>query len=675
MDKPEPLQNYENVKAEVLTLAEIDKLYKCADYPIIARVVQKNYEIPNALDLPGQAEVLIEEPKRVDFVLIRICEFFDEEEKRKEKGYEFVQERNKYVGKEFLIPANFSSMLRLVNKPGRQSRYVSMSQVIEDLPRLIKIQQDTPCETKPEKQPSTLSAGTILEVKSVDTPTNERQRCVTCEAKGALYLLREDIPINCIAVEDETRYTLSTIVGSMLLPKTAVFLDVWPEFVLLKDDEQAHLLLTLLGGPMKILKVCKINVFIVWIKTAESQTKSVSLVTKTAWTNQMVSVLSFSDNLKKNEYVKNNFGDTIDSSFVSNGLYNLRPVENGVINLLVPKEERKKPDLSNYENVDSGRSKEDLVDDKADYEEPAPAIPPRENVPIVPPRMPTRPSDSKEIILPTPMPRYDNFLDRIKEKARLGFDKVHEQLLKRVKTKQPRAVKKRPKPRKIIARSNSEPVGQFESQVDLEEEDSTSSAGIESKEYKTNARLQIRLPNTNVNRPLPDLPSTTTTTSAISTSKSNRTDDDKLDIYENPDEELDLYDQVKSDHEDEDENYLKMEPSSPEVEIYHSKMDTLMKLPDCNKIGRQNQTSADFYEYTVAELAECLKLCGLDELAVVCCEHKLDGCFFKKFNLNQLEEKPFSLNKLEILKMRKVIEDGWRPKLEIEKEKPKLYFV
>lgn len=127
----------------------------------------------------------------------------------------------------------------------------------------------------------------------------------------------------------------------MLLPKTAIFLDVWPEFVLLKDDEQAHLLLTLLGGPVKILKVCKINVFIVWIKTAESQTKSLAMVTKTGWTNQMVTILPFSDIQKKQEYVKNSFGDTIDSSFVRNGLYHLRPVENGVINLLVPKNESK----------------------------------------------------------------------------------------------------------------------------------------------------------------------------------------------------------------------------------------------------------------------------------------------------------------------------------------------
>lgn len=92
------------------------------------------------------------------------------------------------------------------------------------------------------------------------------------------------------------------------------------------------------------------------------------------------------------------------------------------------------------------------------------------------------------------------------------------------------------------------------------------------------------------------------------------------------------------------------------------KTNTTPYAPVQNKIDGPDHFNDDFYSYTGAELVECLHMCGLKQFAIECSTHNLDGEFFRNFDLNELKNDPFSLNNIELLKVRKVIDDGWRPK-------------
>lgn len=208
------------------------------------------------------------------------------------------------------------------------------------MPRFIKLQDDIVCKAKVCRTPLRLPAGTKLEITSVETI--KKYRYITCKAKGVSYLLREDIPINCTAVDDSANnnYTLKEIVGSMILPKTIMFSAVWPEFVNLLDDEQAQLLLILISGPLKIPSTLKQTLCVARMKQEIYRSRSVSLIPKLAWVNQRVTIKAFKDNSEKQEYVSNTYGDSIDSSFVENMLYHMRLAENCIIKLLVPRSGR-----------------------------------------------------------------------------------------------------------------------------------------------------------------------------------------------------------------------------------------------------------------------------------------------------------------------------------------------
>lgn len=68
-----------------------------------------------------------------------------------------------------------------------------------------------------------------------------------------------------------------------------------------------------------------------------------------------------------------------------------------------------------------------------------------------------------------------------------------------------------------------------------------------------------------------------------------------------------------------------------------------------------------FYRYTSVETVQCLINCGLYDFAEQCKTHKLDGPFFRNFDLDVLKDDPFNLSNFQLLKLKKIVFDGWRP--------------
>lgn len=206
------------------------------------------------------------------------------------------------------------------------------------------------------------------------------------------------------------------------------------------------------------------------------------------------------------------------------------------------------------------------------------------------------------------------------EKTKLGYDKVHDQLLKREKVKEFKAAKQKAKIPQRVMRSESR-------------------STTEDKQTITAKDDQLR-PQTYKDRLLPNV---STKPTLPTENISNKTDDDKLYV-----------DRI-------DETFVKKFAVIERQEKKTVKTNTIPYSPDQTKIDGPDQCG-DFYSYTVEELVDCLNLCGLKRLAMECNTHRLDGEFFRKFDLNELKNEPFSLNRIELLKVRKVIENGWRPK-------------
>lgn len=183
-----------------------------------------------------------------------------------------------------------------------------------------------------------------------------------------------------------------------------------------------------------------------------------------------------------------------------------------------------------------------------------------------------------------------------KEKAKLGFGKVHDELLKRFSTK--------PSPQ--------------------------NEAASPEKEYNP---IVVR-PAAMKNRPLPKIP---------------------CDLSANAQTEIEEYEQVTEKVDD----YEPMDGNNKNSKDYF--------LEDLNKICRDNQGSEDFYSYTVSEVFHCFHMCCVENLAQLCREQKLDGQFFKGFDLNDFKEDPFNLDAFSALKVKKIIFEGWRPRLLAEK--------
>lgn len=73
------------------------------------------------------------------------------------------------------------------------------------------------------------------------------------------------------------------------------------------------------------------------------------------------------------------------------------------------------------------------------------------------------------------------------------------------------------------------------------------------------------------------------------------------------------------------------------------------------------QFSSDklFNQLSVVELVDCLRKCGLAEMADVCQSEKLDGSFISQLSPEELQE--LNLSPIQIMKLSKV-KSGWRPK-------------
>ncbi|CAE1265813.1 unnamed protein product [Acanthosepion pharaonis] len=81
-----------------------------------------------------------------------------------------------------------------------------------------------------------------------------------------------------------------------------------------------------------------------------------------------------------------------------------------------------------------------------------------------------------------------------------------------------------------------------------------------------------------------------------------------------------------------------------------------------NVSNSNEKESAQLEDMSVQELCEILHECGLSRISKMCKEHSLDGAFLCALPDDSLQEQPFSLTHLEMMKIT-MMKKGWKPKI------------
>ncbi|KAL4236510.1 hypothetical protein ACF0H5_004896 [Mactra antiquata] len=336
---------------KIFTLKELS--IECAgNYPAIVTVQPSDYEYINGDNLSPGTEVLIFKSQRVEYCRIKIQPFNDFNHIAETKGSEYVCERNKYTGRELLLPLEYPGKLE---ESGRAGRYTSVSQVIDNLPKYVKLCQMIECVSPKDGNKQFIDQDTLLEVQQVDYDPYKDFSYVVCKTNNnKTVYLKEDCPINVKAL-----FSLSSLSErNTSMPKTVMFELVDPNDVLMLDDDEANEMLLLLGGPISVLSTTSRIVYVAWMKIEESEkSRKLAVIPEQVWPTIVVSLCRSCDEVERKKYIKAHYGDYFGTDFIRSCLYKMLPIEDDIVFINEPR----------VENIDN-------------YEEPIPLVPPRPGI-------------------------------------------------------------------------------------------------------------------------------------------------------------------------------------------------------------------------------------------------------------------------------------------------------
>lgn len=81
------------------------------------------------IGIPGNTELLLLRQFKARYARIKVLNFHDNMRIENERGANFVQKHDSYLGKEFLLSLKYSGQFRFVQRPGGNGRYESISEV------------------------------------------------------------------------------------------------------------------------------------------------------------------------------------------------------------------------------------------------------------------------------------------------------------------------------------------------------------------------------------------------------------------------------------------------------------------------------------------------------------------------------------------------------------------
>ncbi|XP_045198895.2 uncharacterized protein LOC123553215 [Mercenaria mercenaria] len=337
-----------NIKYESRT-SSLSEVLKTKDFPIVARISNTN-ELAGKC-LVEKKEVLFQRRLKTKCAQVRILDFNDKENEQEAKGIEFIMEHDNFVDDSYLISIKYNGTLKFVHRPGSQNRYSSISQVLQELPRFVRVEEDT--VTMPSNgigKNIIVPEKTILEV--VRKFNEDGVTFLLCSNGHDSYAFTENDRVNFTEVEDERLYHLSELVRLQLLPKVFQFLEVDPTDIVQMNDELNSGLLTMAWGPMELTRFVDVDMIVGWVRDNKKKTYKTCVIPSNLWPLIPLQTRTFPDQEGKHTYIDSKYSHCMNTDFIDRNLYIL-PLEQSSITWL------RSPDL--YERNYSGRAMFDVV--------------------------------------------------------------------------------------------------------------------------------------------------------------------------------------------------------------------------------------------------------------------------------------------------------------------------
>ncbi|XP_052280438.1 uncharacterized protein LOC127878067 isoform X2 [Dreissena polymorpha] len=437
---------------------------------------------------------------------------------------------------------------------------------------------------------------TILELQGVIQSEYTSYRYLKGKVGDCVFYFRDDQVANMVEVDDPGYYTLLDLKQkSISLPQHIMFETMLPSDIVLKDDEKKREAYALFHGPLELLLFIRTSQIIAWKKIGLNDNASnyLAMIPKSFCDSLEVSINEIAREKDRNEYLDANFTDYQENEWIRQSLFVIPTKRDKAWTLTW----LKRP--SDYLSLSDG----DIMVD------PYSASPKNANdyrssaVTSNPVQTSVRPERQipKPAVKPPTFPKEAGWVEKCTAKARLGFDKIHKEMLYALggtKKRMTHVFRKR-LDTDHITDTDADWCGKSISQQPCT---------TPSKGNVPNSPQRRHLPP---ERPLPLTP----TEQANNTHTGFEVDED----------------------------------SKPPYGLIHT--------------AGNWQLKENFYSFTAFEVHECMKQCFPDnpKVAEMCLQEKLDGHFFRDCCLGKFCQ-AVGLGDLQEMKLTQIVQQGWRPK-------------
>ncbi|WAR23714.1 hypothetical protein MAR_037383 [Mya arenaria] len=250
----------------------LNHVLKREKFPVIVRVCEDfiNTTMGGRAVMHAGEELLITGRQTVELGRVRVLDVLDEEAARKAHNDDFVAERGMFVGEEYLLPIKVPCKLKFVQRPGKRRRYATVSQLIEDMPRRLRVNEDVMSVPPGGAGHNTLvPRGTVLNLKRVFTCEGVQNLQCTFGTQNVSF--KESMRVNFTAVDDDSEYTLAYIQKSNILPSVFEFICPKQSEVVHFENDIASSTLTTVEGPLELIAIIQANVLVCWKREQKMQ--------------------------------------------------------------------------------------------------------------------------------------------------------------------------------------------------------------------------------------------------------------------------------------------------------------------------------------------------------------------------------------------------------------------
>lgn len=217
--------------------------------------------------LPLSTKIKIEKELVIYTAHVRVIDYDNPDWIMQTKGCGFYDDRRQFIGCELLIPLSYPGLVKLYQNK-KTKTYFNISEVAEDFPHLVRVEQEVACVSPGVAKIQVLRKGTLLKLDRLTKSTkmirgmSETFLMFFEVGTGKEYGFSLLSAVHFTEVVDTFKYTLKEIIDQLPLPRRVQFVAVNPHDVIVVDDDEALELLTVLGGPIEIIGMRRLEILV-----------------------------------------------------------------------------------------------------------------------------------------------------------------------------------------------------------------------------------------------------------------------------------------------------------------------------------------------------------------------------------------------------------------------------